>query len=177
MRRVGLAVAVGNAVREVKETAHYTTKALAGHAAIRETVELILKSKGIWDSIIDKRAPDKVYPKKSAGVAGLELAASCGGSAKSAQIRVEPTGPEGCHSKVYRRSRLAAMSRGLAKKLKLKMIFQTSHTRRDRLFILVGIGVVPPLSRRSFPGGRAGPRTLPCHRLPAHRSRIRCFFA
>jgi 3-deoxy-D-manno-octulosonate 8-phosphate phosphatase KdsC-like HAD superfamily phosphatase len=54
MRRVGLAVAVGNAVREVKETAHYTTKALAGHGAIRETVELILKSKGIWDSIIDK---------------------------------------------------------------------------------------------------------------------------
>jgi 3-deoxy-D-manno-octulosonate 8-phosphate phosphatase (KDO 8-P phosphatase) len=54
MRRVGLAVAVGNAVREVKGTAHYTTKALAGHGAIRETVELILKSKGIWDSIIDK---------------------------------------------------------------------------------------------------------------------------
>ena len=54
MRRVGLAVAVGNAVREVKEAAHYTTKAQAGHGAIRETVELILKSKGIWDSIIDK---------------------------------------------------------------------------------------------------------------------------
>jgi 3-deoxy-D-manno-octulosonate 8-phosphate phosphatase (KDO 8-P phosphatase) len=54
MRRVGLAVAVGNAVPEVKETAHYTTKALAGHGAIRETVELILKSKGIWHSIIHK---------------------------------------------------------------------------------------------------------------------------
>jgi 3-deoxy-D-manno-octulosonate 8-phosphate phosphatase (KDO 8-P phosphatase) len=48
MRRVGLAVAVGNAVPEVKETVHHTTKALAGHGAIRETVELILKSKGIW---------------------------------------------------------------------------------------------------------------------------------
>ena len=54
MRRAGLAVAVGDAVPEVKETAHYTTKALAGRGAIRETVELILKSKGIWDSIIDK---------------------------------------------------------------------------------------------------------------------------
>jgi 3-deoxy-D-manno-octulosonate 8-phosphate phosphatase (KDO 8-P phosphatase) len=54
MRRVGLAVAVGNAVPEVKEAAHYTTKALAGHGAIRETVELILKSKGIWDSMIEK---------------------------------------------------------------------------------------------------------------------------
>jgi 3-deoxy-D-manno-octulosonate 8-phosphate phosphatase (KDO 8-P phosphatase) len=54
MRRVGLAVAVGNAVSEVKKTAHYTTKALAGHGAIRETVELILKSKGIWKVMIDK---------------------------------------------------------------------------------------------------------------------------
>jgi 3-deoxy-D-manno-octulosonate 8-phosphate phosphatase (KDO 8-P phosphatase) len=54
MRRVGLAVAVGNAVTEVRKIAHYTTKALAGHGAIRETVELILKSKGIWDSMIDK---------------------------------------------------------------------------------------------------------------------------
>jgi 3-deoxy-D-manno-octulosonate 8-phosphate phosphatase (KDO 8-P phosphatase) len=54
MRRVGLAVAVGDAVPEVKKTAHYTTKALAGHGAIRETVELILKSKGIWDSMIEK---------------------------------------------------------------------------------------------------------------------------
>src|SRR6266566_8395034 len=50
MRRVGLAVAVGNAVQEVKEAAHYSTKALGGHGAIRETVELILKSKGVWDS-------------------------------------------------------------------------------------------------------------------------------
>ena len=54
MRRAGLAVAVGNAVPEVKRAAHYTTKALAGHGAIRETVELILKSKGIWEAMIDK---------------------------------------------------------------------------------------------------------------------------
>jgi 3-deoxy-D-manno-octulosonate 8-phosphate phosphatase (KDO 8-P phosphatase) len=54
MRRAGLAVAVGNAVPEVKKTAHYTTKALAGHGAIRETIELILKSKGIWEAMIDK---------------------------------------------------------------------------------------------------------------------------
>ena len=54
MRRAGLAVAVGNAVPEVKRAAHYTTKALAGQGAIRETVELILKSKGIWEAMIDK---------------------------------------------------------------------------------------------------------------------------
>ena len=54
MRRVGLAVAVGDAIPEVKSAAHYTTKALAGHGAIRETVELILKSKGMWEAMIDK---------------------------------------------------------------------------------------------------------------------------
>ncbi len=54
MRRVGLAVAVGDAMPEVKKAAHYTTKALAGHGAVREAVELILKSKGIWTEMIDK---------------------------------------------------------------------------------------------------------------------------
>lgn len=54
MRRVGLAIAVGDAVPEVKKAAHYTTKAAAGHGAIRESVEVILKSKGIWEVMIDK---------------------------------------------------------------------------------------------------------------------------
>jgi 3-deoxy-D-manno-octulosonate 8-phosphate phosphatase (KDO 8-P phosphatase) len=54
MRRVGLAVAVGDAVPEVKEIAHYVTRNLAGHGAIREAVEVVLKSKGIWDKMIDK---------------------------------------------------------------------------------------------------------------------------
>jgi 3-deoxy-D-manno-octulosonate 8-phosphate phosphatase (KDO 8-P phosphatase) len=53
LRRVGLAIAVGNAVPEVKQVAHYTTKALAGHGAVREAVELILRSKGIWEAMID----------------------------------------------------------------------------------------------------------------------------
>lgn len=54
MRRCGLAIAVGDAVPEVKSVAHYTTRALAGRGAIREAIELILKSKGIWESMIDK---------------------------------------------------------------------------------------------------------------------------
>jgi 3-deoxy-D-manno-octulosonate 8-phosphate phosphatase (KDO 8-P phosphatase) len=54
MRRVGLAVAVGDAVLEVKLAAHYVTKADAGRGAIREAIELILKSKGIWEEMIDK---------------------------------------------------------------------------------------------------------------------------
>jgi 3-deoxy-D-manno-octulosonate 8-phosphate phosphatase (KDO 8-P phosphatase) len=54
MRRVGLAVAVGDAVPEVKKAAHHVVDAHAGKGAIRETVELILKSKGIWELMIEK---------------------------------------------------------------------------------------------------------------------------
>ena len=54
MRRVGLAVAVGNAAPEVKHAAHYTTVRSGGKGAARELVELILKSKGTWDEMIDK---------------------------------------------------------------------------------------------------------------------------
>jgi 3-deoxy-D-manno-octulosonate 8-phosphate phosphatase (KDO 8-P phosphatase) len=54
MRRAGLAVAVGDAVPEVKEAAHYVTRALGGQGAVREAVELILKSQGIWEEMIEK---------------------------------------------------------------------------------------------------------------------------
>src|SRR5262252_8400974 len=54
LKRAGLAVAVGDAVPEVKKVAHYTTRAHAGRGAIREAVELILKSKGIWEEMIEK---------------------------------------------------------------------------------------------------------------------------
>jgi 3-deoxy-D-manno-octulosonate 8-phosphate phosphatase (KDO 8-P phosphatase) len=54
LRRVGLAVAVGDAVIEVKQAAHYTTKAVAGHGAVREAIEVVLKSKGVWKEMIDK---------------------------------------------------------------------------------------------------------------------------
>jgi 3-deoxy-D-manno-octulosonate 8-phosphate phosphatase (KDO 8-P phosphatase) len=54
LHRVGLAIAVGDAVPEVKAAAHYTTKALAGRGAIREAIELVLKSKGVWEAMIDK---------------------------------------------------------------------------------------------------------------------------
>ena len=54
LRRVGLAVAVGDAVLEVKLAAHYITKAHGGKGAIREVIELILKARGIWEELIDK---------------------------------------------------------------------------------------------------------------------------
>jgi len=54
MKLAGLAVAVGNAAPEVKRIAHYTTKAGGGKGAARELIELILKSKGIWEEMIGK---------------------------------------------------------------------------------------------------------------------------
>jgi len=54
LRRAGLAIAVGDAVEDVKKVAHYTTHAIAGRGAVREAIELILKSKGIWEDLLDK---------------------------------------------------------------------------------------------------------------------------
>ena len=54
MRRVGLAIAVGDAAPEVKRVAHFVTKAVGGKGAAREAVELILKSKGLWEEMIEK---------------------------------------------------------------------------------------------------------------------------
>lgn len=52
MKRVGLAIAVANAVEEVKQVAHYITKNSGGSGAVREAVELVLKAQGKWDEII-----------------------------------------------------------------------------------------------------------------------------
>jgi 3-deoxy-D-manno-octulosonate 8-phosphate phosphatase (KDO 8-P phosphatase) len=52
LQRAGVAVAVANAVREVKATAHHVTRAAGGHGAVREVVEMILKAQGKWNSLI-----------------------------------------------------------------------------------------------------------------------------
>ena len=52
MRRVGLAVAVGNAVPEVKRVAHFVTKAVGGQGALRELTELILDAQGKWHDVL-----------------------------------------------------------------------------------------------------------------------------
>lgn len=54
MRRAGLAIAVQNAVPEVKASAHYVTQRAGGHGAVREAVELILKAKGLWDQVLKR---------------------------------------------------------------------------------------------------------------------------
>lgn len=48
LRQVGLAVAVADACPEVLRAAHYVTRQPGGRGAVRETVELILRSQGLW---------------------------------------------------------------------------------------------------------------------------------
>ncbi len=54
MRRVGFAIATGNARPEVKQMAHYVTENHGGHGAVREVIELILRSQGLWNEILQK---------------------------------------------------------------------------------------------------------------------------
>jgi 3-deoxy-D-manno-octulosonate 8-phosphate phosphatase (KDO 8-P phosphatase) len=54
MRRVGLAAAVADAAPEVKRAAHFVTKSRGGEGAVREVVELILKSKDLWERLIEE---------------------------------------------------------------------------------------------------------------------------
>jgi 3-deoxy-D-manno-octulosonate 8-phosphate phosphatase (KDO 8-P phosphatase) len=54
MVQSGFAVAVADAAFETREHAHYVTTALGGFGAVREVIELILKSQGRWDDLIKK---------------------------------------------------------------------------------------------------------------------------
>ena len=54
LRRVGLPIAVANAVEEVKAAAAYVTRARGGHGAVREVVELLLKARGRWAELLER---------------------------------------------------------------------------------------------------------------------------
>jgi 3-deoxy-D-manno-octulosonate 8-phosphate phosphatase (KDO 8-P phosphatase) len=54
MQRSEFAVAVADAVEETRSAAHYVTRAKGGHGAVREVIELILKSQGRWQDLIDE---------------------------------------------------------------------------------------------------------------------------
>jgi 3-deoxy-D-manno-octulosonate 8-phosphate phosphatase (KDO 8-P phosphatase) len=54
MKKVGLAVAVGDAVSLVREEAHMVTHTGGGKGAVREVSEAILKAQGLWDDLIER---------------------------------------------------------------------------------------------------------------------------
>jgi 3-deoxy-D-manno-octulosonate 8-phosphate phosphatase (KDO 8-P phosphatase) len=57
MRYVGFAVAVANAVDEVKECADYVTTRPGGSGAVREVIEYILKNSGRWRELMKRYLP------------------------------------------------------------------------------------------------------------------------
>lgn len=54
LKRAGVAVAVQNAVDEVREAAHYVTAKRGGRGALREVCDLILKTQGSWTKVTQK---------------------------------------------------------------------------------------------------------------------------
>jgi len=54
MRRVGISFATANARQEVKQVAMATTDARGGSGAVREVIEFLLQSKGIWEELLKK---------------------------------------------------------------------------------------------------------------------------
>lgn len=52
LQKVGFSVTVPNAVSEVKKKVDYITKRKGGHGAVRETIELILKTQRKWSGIL-----------------------------------------------------------------------------------------------------------------------------
>jgi len=54
MNAVGLPVAVANAVPEIRRLAAYVTRKAGGEGAVREVIELILKSQGLWRKLVSQ---------------------------------------------------------------------------------------------------------------------------
>jgi 3-deoxy-D-manno-octulosonate 8-phosphate phosphatase (KDO 8-P phosphatase) len=53
MRQVGLPIAVANGCMEIKKAATYITSREGGKGAVREVAELILKTQGKWDELLN----------------------------------------------------------------------------------------------------------------------------
>lgn len=51
MRQAGLAISVADAAAEVRSAAHLVTLLPGGQGAVREAVEWLLKSQGVWDQV------------------------------------------------------------------------------------------------------------------------------
>ncbi len=58
LQRVGLAVAVADAVPEARRAAHVVLERAGGQGALRECVELILRAQGVWRSTVARYVED-----------------------------------------------------------------------------------------------------------------------
>lgn len=65
MRRCGLAIAVANALDQVKEESHVVTKRKGGEGAAREAIEFILRAQGTLKKSIDQYIATRPAVQKS----------------------------------------------------------------------------------------------------------------
>ncbi len=65
LTRVGLPVAVQNAVSEVREVARYVTQMPGGRGAVREFIEAFLRARGEWEAAVER------YVNARGGVPGV----------------------------------------------------------------------------------------------------------
>ncbi|MCC7085936.1 MAG: HAD hydrolase family protein [Pirellulales bacterium] len=54
LKHVGLAVTIGDGSDDLRQSAHYVTKANGGHGALREVIELLLKAQNRWQDVLRK---------------------------------------------------------------------------------------------------------------------------
>ena len=54
LERCDCAVAVANAVPEIREVAVATTRARGGHGAVREVVDALLQARGVWADMLQR---------------------------------------------------------------------------------------------------------------------------
>jgi 3-deoxy-D-manno-octulosonate 8-phosphate phosphatase (KDO 8-P phosphatase) len=66
LRSVGLSVAVGNAVGEVRRAAHLQLYAHGGHGAVREFAEALLLARGQWIDAVERYVASRDGPATTA---------------------------------------------------------------------------------------------------------------
>jgi 3-deoxy-D-manno-octulosonate 8-phosphate phosphatase (KDO 8-P phosphatase) len=54
LRRAGLAISVPDAAEEVRAAAHYVTRRPGGQGAVREAIEVLLRSRGAWSGEMER---------------------------------------------------------------------------------------------------------------------------
>jgi 3-deoxy-D-manno-octulosonate 8-phosphate phosphatase (KDO 8-P phosphatase) len=52
LRRVGLSAAPADCIDEVRAHVHWVSRHNGGHGAVREFVEVLLKARGRWDTLV-----------------------------------------------------------------------------------------------------------------------------
>ncbi len=76
MERVGLGVAVADAASDVRAAAHYVTATPGGGGALREVIEMILRTQGLWDMLLEGYLGEERGLGQSGQNAGLPVSAS-----------------------------------------------------------------------------------------------------